>query len=113
MVSRRNARRDELARRGVFDLRGSDRPDRDAILLNEERILLRAVHAAAIFDNADPAGRHLIDHAMIERDDAIGEVFLQAIASQRAVAAFAGHDDRDAFCLSQRKSRRSSVRATA
>ena len=81
--------------------------------LDEERILVRAVRGAAIFDDADPAGRHLIDHAMIERDDAIRDVFLQAIASQRAVAALAGHDDRDAFFLSQRKSRRSSARTMA
>jgi hypothetical protein len=40
---------------------------------------------------------------MIERDDAIGDVFLQAIAGQRAVAALAGHDDRDPFFLEPAK----------
>jgi hypothetical protein len=43
--------------------------------------------------NADAAGRY---HAMIERDDAVGDVFLKAIGSQRAVAALAGDHDGDA-----------------
>ena len=85
-----DAGRNALERRIVFELDGSDRPDRDSILLDEKRILVRAVDGAAIFDHPDAAGRHLIDHPMIERDNAIGDVFLQAIASQRAVAALAG-----------------------
>ena len=61
------------------------------------------MRGAAIFDHADAAGRHLIDHAMIERDHAIGDIFLQAIAGQRAVAALAGHDHRDALFLQPAK----------
>ena len=56
-----------LARCGVFQLHRSDRPDGNAILLDEEWILIRAVSGAAILNNADAPGRDLIDYAMIEQ----------------------------------------------
>ena len=59
--------------------------------------------AAAIFDNPDAAGRHLIDHPVIERDHAIGDIFLQAIASQQPITALAGDDDRHALVLEPAK----------
>ena len=59
--------------------------------------------AAAIFDHAQPPGRDLIDDAMVEQDHAIGDVFLQAVAGQRAFAALARDDDRDAFVLEPAK----------
>jgi hypothetical protein len=40
---------------------------------------------------------------MIERDDAVGDVLLQPIARQGAIAALAGHDDRDTFFLQPAK----------
>jgi len=61
------------------------------------------VQASAIFDNADAAGGHLIDHTMIERDHAIRDIFLQAKARQHAITALAGDDDRHAFFLKPTK----------
>src|SRR5437868_11482219 len=40
---------------------------------------------------------------MIERNDAIRNVFLQAVTSQRTFTALAGHDDRDSFFLEPAK----------
>src|SRR6202011_1064164 len=98
-----DAGRDALVRRGVFELHGSDRPDGNAILFDEKRIFVRAVRAAAILDHADAARCHLVDHAMIERDDAIGDVFFEAEASQRFLAALADYDYCDAFFLEPAK----------
>src|SRR4029077_13168621 len=51
----------------------------------------------------DAPRRHLIDDAMIERDDAIGNVFFQTKTSERDVAALTGHDDCDTFFLEPAK----------
>ena len=81
----------------------SDRPDRDAVLVDEKRIFVGAVHGAAILDHAQPPGCDLVQYPMIERDHAIGDVFLQAVAGQRAFAALARHDDGDALFLEPAK----------
>jgi hypothetical protein len=44
-----DAGRNALVRRGVFEGRRSDRPDRDPVLLDEKRIFVGAVDGAAIF----------------------------------------------------------------
>ena len=46
----------------------------------------------AIFDDPQTAGGNLIGHAMVEQDDAIGDIFFQAMTSEGTVAALAGDD---------------------
>ena len=60
---------------------------------------LRAVGRAAILDDAQAAGRKLIVDAVVEQDHAVGDVFFEAVARQRAFAALAGDDGSDAFLL--------------
>ena len=54
---------------------------------------------AAVLDDAQPARRDLVDHAVVEQDHAVGDVLLQAVAGERAVAALAGDDGGDALVL--------------
>ena len=58
---------------------------------------------APVFDHADAARGYLIDHAMVERDDAIRDVLFQAETCQRAVAALSRHDDGNTFFLQPAK----------
>ena len=62
-------------------------------------ILVGAVDGAAVLDDAQPAGRELLGDAVVEHDDAVGDVLLQALAGERAVAALAGDDGGDALVL--------------
>ena len=52
-----DAGRDALLGRIVVERDGRDRQDRDAALVDQERILVRAVGRAAILDDAQPPGR--------------------------------------------------------
>ena len=86
--------------RGVLQLQRCDREHRDAIAVDQERILVGAVAGPAILHHAQPARGNLIDDAMIERDDAIRHVFFQTLAGQRLVALFTRDDGGDASCPS-------------
>ena len=68
-------------------------------LVDQERVLVGAVDGAAVLDDAQPAGRELLGDAVVEQDDAVGDVLLQALAGERALAALAGDDRRDALVL--------------
>ena len=48
-----------------------------------------------VFDDAQPPGGELVYDAVIEQDHAIRDVFLEAVAGKRAIAALAGDDGRD------------------
>ena len=52
---------------------------------------------AAVLDHAQAPGRDLFVDAMVEHDDAVGNVLFQALACERRFAAFAGDDGGHAF----------------
>jgi hypothetical protein len=52
-------------------------------------VLVGAVHRAAVLHDAQPAGRELLGDAVVEHDDAVGDVLLETVAGERAVAALA------------------------
>ena len=60
-------------------------------------IFVGAVGGAAVLHDAHAAGGNLVGDAMVEQDDAIGDVFFQSVAGQGAVAALAGDDGGDAL----------------
>ena len=62
-------------------------------------ILVGAVHAAAILDDAQPPRGDLLAHAVIEEDHAVADVFLDPVASERVFALFARDDGGDALFL--------------
>ena len=71
-----------------------DRQHRKSLLVDDERILVGAVAAAAILHDPQAAGGDLIGDAMVEQDHAVGDVLLETVARQRVFAAFAGDDRR-------------------
>src|ERR1051326_2168913 len=99
LVQPRDAARDALAARRVVELQRCERQHVDAILVDEERVLVGAVRAAAVLDDAQAARRHLLAHAVVEQDHAVGDVLLEALARELAFAALAGNDGRDALIL--------------
>src|SRR6185312_11130947 len=71
----------------------------DAPLVDDERVLVGAVQAAAVLDDAQAPDGELLVHPVVEQDDAVGDVLFQAVASQCAVAPLAGDDGGDALVL--------------
>src|SRR4051812_10940150 len=75
----------------------SDRQNAETILIDKKRIFVRAVRRATIFHDAHAAGRNLVGHAMIEQDDAVGDVFLQAAAGKGPASTLSGDNRGYAF----------------
>ncbi len=96
-VEPRDARGDSLLGRTVIETERSNRQDGKAVFINEERILVRPVCRAPVFDDPQPAYRRLIRHAVIEENDAVGDVFLQTLPRQRTVPPFGRNYRRHAF----------------
>ena len=69
----------------------------------QERIFIRAVDGAPVFDDAQTAGCKLVIHPVIQQDHAVGDVFFNAVPRQRSVAAFRCDDRGDAFRLQPAK----------
>src|ERR1019366_5826902 len=63
----------------------------DSICVDEERILVRAMHRAAIFDDSQAPGGYLVDDAVVEKDNAIGNVLFKSLAGNPRVAALGGN----------------------
>ena len=99
LVEARDAGRDALAADFVVEAEAGERQDREAVLVDEERILVGAVRRAAVLDDAQPARRDLVDDAVVEEDHAVGHVLLQPLARERTVALLAGDDGGDAPVL--------------
>ena len=76
-----------------------DRQHGDAVFIDQERILVGAVRRAAVLDDAQPPGRDLVDHAVVEQDHAVGDILFQAVSGELALAALAGDDGGDALVL--------------
>ena len=79
------------------------RKNRDTLFVNQEGVFVRAVHRAAILDDTQPARRKLLNDAMIEQDNAVGDVFLHSLSRERALAALGGDDGRDPLILEPAK----------
>ena len=88
-----------LRGRFVVKTKRGDRQDGNAVGVDQKGILVRAVGGATVLDDAQPSGREQFRHAVVEDDDAVGDVLLEAVASERAVAALAGDDRRDPLVL--------------
>src|SRR5262249_57160880 len=56
-----------------------DGHDADALLVDEERILVGAVRAAAIFHDPQAPRDDMVLHAVVEQDHAVRDVFFQAV----------------------------------
>jgi len=76
-----------------------DGQHRDAVFIDQERIFIRAMSRTAVFYDAESPGGNLLVDPMIQQNDAVGNVFLQALSGQRAVATFARDERRDALVL--------------
>jgi hypothetical protein len=83
----------------VVELQRRERQHVDAVLVDQERVLVGAVRAAAVLDDPQPPRRNLLAHAVIEQDHAVGDVFLEPLARELAFAALAGDDGRHALVL--------------
>ncbi len=64
------------------------------MLVDEERILVRAVCGASVFDDAQTAGGDFLAGPMVNEDDAIGDKLLDAVPRQLVGAVALGRDDR-------------------
>jgi hypothetical protein len=95
-VEVRHAGGDNLARDLVPQGHRRHRQHRKSLLVDDERILVGAVTAAAIFHDPHAARSDLIVDAMIEQDHAIRDVFLQAETRERILATLAGDNRGDA-----------------
>ena len=96
-IEARDAGGDEGGGCDVVEGEGGDGEDGDAVCVDEERVFVGAVDGAAIFDDAEAAGGDLVGDAVVEEDDAVGDVFFEALAGEGSVAAFGGDDGGEIF----------------
>ena len=69
------------------------------LLVDQERVLVGAVRRAAVLHDAQPARGDLVVDPVVEQDHAVGDVLLEALARELALAALAGDDGGDAAVL--------------
>ena len=48
--------------------------------------------SAPVLDDSQPPRGNLFRYPMVQRDHAVGDVFLQAVTRQRVLSRFAGND---------------------
>ena len=77
----------------------SHRHHRDAALGDDERVLVGAVGAAAELHHAQHPRGDVVHELHVERDDAVGDVLLEALPGQGPFALLSGEDDGDALLL--------------
>jgi hypothetical protein len=94
-----HAGRDPTGRGGMGQPQRGHRKNGDAVLVDEERIFIGAVGGSAVLEHAQAAGYSVVLHAMVEENHAIGDVFFEAVAGQRALAALSGDDGGDSLIL--------------
>src|SRR5436190_3357833 len=75
-----NSAGNSLAGRAMVQTKGRNGKHRDSMLIDEEGLLVGAVHTSAIFDYPQASSGKLAGDSMIQHDDTIGDVFFQAIA---------------------------------
>ena len=94
-VERRHPGGHALAGDRVVEADAGHRQDGEAAPPDEERVLVGAVRGAAVLQHAQPSRGDLIDHSVVERDDAVGDVLLEAVAGVGAAALLTGYDGGD------------------
>ena len=94
-----DARRHRLLRDRITEAGRGDRHHADPLVVDQERIFVRAVGRAAVLDDAQSTGRDLVLDPVVEQDDAVRDIFLDAVPGQLPIAAFAGDDGGDALVL--------------
>ena len=92
-----NTRGDALGRGFVRQTERGNRQYRKAFFVNKEWILVRTMRCAAILHNPHTARGNLILYAMIEKNDAVGDIFLEPVTCERSFAALAGDDGSHTF----------------
>jgi hypothetical protein len=83
----------------VLQAEGGDGQDGNPVLVDQEWVLVRAVDRAAILDDAQPARRTLFGDSVIEHDDAVGDVLLESVTGEGAIAPLARDHGRDPAIL--------------
>ncbi len=91
-VQRGNARGDPLVGRGMLQVHRGHRQHGNAVVLNQEGILVGPVRRAAVLDDAQTPRQNRFGDLVVEQDDAVRNVLFQAVAGQGALPAFAGDD---------------------
>ena len=71
----------------------------DPSFIDQKGIFIRSMGRAAILDDTQTAGRHLVDDTMIEEDHAVGDVLLKPLARKCSIAAFTSYDRGNAAVL--------------
>ena len=92
-------RGDNFRRHMRVPLKRSRRKDADAVFVDEKGIFVGSVGGAAILDDPQSARRDLVHDAVVEQDDAVGNVFFEAMPGQLPVASFSGDDRSEAPVL--------------
>ncbi len=92
-------RRDPFRQGFVAEPEGRDRQDREPLLVDEEGVLVGPVGRAAVLDHPQPPGGLLFGDPVIQQDDAVGHVLLEAVAGQALLPALGGDDGRHAPVL--------------
>ncbi len=87
-----NAGRDLLVAGGVIEPDGGDRQDREPVLIDQERVLVRPVRGAAILHHPQASRGNLVGDPVVEEDHAVRNVLLEALPGERAVAPLGGDD---------------------
>lgn len=83
----------------MFEPGRRDRHDTDPAIVDQEGIFVGAVRGAAVLHDTDAPRRDLIEHAIVQKDHAVRDIFLDAIAGQLAFAALARDDRSDPLVL--------------
>ena len=69
-----------------------DRQHADTLFADEKGKLIGAVQCSAIFHHAQMPGGDLVVDPVVEHDDAVGDIFLQAVAREGLAPALGGDD---------------------
>ena len=91
-VEPRYAARHPLGGRLVLQPQRGDGQDREAGVVDQERILVRAVRGAAVLHDPQPARGDLLRDPVVEQDHAVRDVFLEPVPGERSRPAL-GRDD--------------------
>lgn len=72
---------------------------RDAVPVDQEGRFVGTVTGAAVLDDAQSSRRDLVRDAMIDNDDAVGNILLEPLAGERVGASLSGDHGRDPAVL--------------
>src|ERR1700674_1417814 len=86
-----DAGRDTLGGYLVLQSERRDRQDRYSMFIDQERIFVCAVTGAPVFDNSHPARGSLLADAMVEQNDAVGNILFQTVPGESAVSFLGRH----------------------